>query len=406
MTLAEKKHNYGFIEGDKIFLKAWGDHADREIGLVKEDVDSSISFFEDRFTKLNDEISQIESKIEDSKNKGSFLEKLKHIFEDLPHHSGLGDYLSLHKRISTRISQLEELISSNRNKNFEIKSEILRKLEEIESVVSWKESSKIISDLRQQWIRTGTVQDDMNQEMEQRFWSGIDTFEKRKKSFFEDKKKLAIHYESIYKELVDEAKHLRETGLHNKKTRIDDLRDRWKSNGPVNPSIYKPLIKKFNENLKSDSNRLAIDDLLTRLERLSTETIAKEELEKWISSLKSFLPKSKEEKSKKATAFDLIGRLREHEFINAQCLKRHKDFSKMSTRDKLGLKVQLIRKLIDRDKKDLELYKLNVEKFSSPDNKITDMMTKKITQQKRKIEIKESLLKELRVRIERMETKM
>ena len=126
--MSEKEIPFGNIKDDKIFLNAWGEHPERQIGEVREDEESSIAYFVEKYEELVKKINDLEKEIEESVNKGSFLMKLKHLKSQLSEHDGLGDYIVLEERLTKQEALLEDIIQKNRERNSEIKKSLLEEI--------------------------------------------------------------------------------------------------------------------------------------------------------------------------------------------------------------------------------------------------------------------------------------
>jgi hypothetical protein len=384
---------FGFIKDDKVFQKGWGGNADREIGEVRDgDTEKSVQFFQERFADLEKKIKEVTEKIDSTENKGSFLMKLVHLREHLPQHDGLGDYQVLHDQIIKYENLVRDIIQKNRVRNTEIKTALLEEGEQIAEIVNWKEATEKVNDLKSRWIKTGSAEEDKNEELEEAFWGQIKEFFDRKKQFFEDKQKLTEHRKRQYEELVVEAKKL--TDLHGQErfNKVKDLKERWKETGGIPAELYKPLHTEFNKNLKGKSFRPAFDfsEILQKLEAIKggKEEFAKEDLDK----IKKGLYLQKGRNPDKQKCLDLIQLLNERAFVIKLTQKRFPDFSKLEADKKKSIRKSIINDLISRDQEDLKIYEENSANFSSADGKMNKIVENKIRSQKRKIEIKSKLL--------------
>ena len=96
---------------EKIFRKPWNGFPEREIGVVRDgDLQKSIQYFEDRFSQLENKIQDIETRISEDSNKGSFINNLIHIQRKLPEHDGLGDYQKINQKLQKLIDEIHEVI--------------------------------------------------------------------------------------------------------------------------------------------------------------------------------------------------------------------------------------------------------------------------------------------------------
>ena len=398
--MAKKEIPYGFIEDGKIFLKSWNQQTDRMIGEVKnEDEETSVKYFTDKYEELVHKVSELETRIREADNKGSFLMKLKHLRESLLSFDGLGDFEALEKRIDQQILYIQDIIQGNRVRNSEIKKALVEEAKSIREIVNWREATDKITDVKNRWIKTGNAVDEENDQLESDFWEIVNTFFERKKAFIEDKKKLAVHFEDKYRELIKEAKNLRESAEESRDTIVSKLKEKWKENGAVPPHIYKPLVKEFNQALRPPRKTAGfdIDTLLENLGKVKTEDIpfSSEENKEAHNQLKTFRPVSKTEKEKKSKAFELLFFIQEKKFLHSLCLKKKHGFDKLSVADQKNFKKQILLDLIERDRTELKTIELNYEKFKGQNEEVNRMMLKKVDHQKQKISIKEQILSEL-----------
>ncbi|WP_332911376.1 hypothetical protein [Algoriphagus boritolerans] len=87
------EHPFGYIKDGKVYLKGFLGRSDREIGEVKENEASTLSYFEARFEQIKDKVTKLKSDIEENQNKGSFLMKLIHLRDSLFETDALGDFI-------------------------------------------------------------------------------------------------------------------------------------------------------------------------------------------------------------------------------------------------------------------------------------------------------------------------
>lgn len=385
---------FGFVKDGKVYLSGWSDHKDREIGEVRdEDIEKSAAFFVDRFNDLEKKVDEVAQKIDATDNKGSFLMKLLHLKDQLPKHEGLGDYPALLEKLNKYESLVSDIISKNRIRNSEIKEALLKESDEIESIISWKEASDKVNDLKARWIKTGSAEEAKNEELEEQFWKVIKDFFDRKKQFFEDKQKLVLHRKRQYEELVNQASKL--IDLHGKERfdKIKSLREEWKEVGGVPAEIFQPLIEQFNLHLKTTKSTPQINyqEILEKLDSIKTgkEGYVKDELDR----LKKSIFRDKRRSQSKQDSLELIQLLHEKEFVLKLAHKRFPDFPKLEKEKKKNIKTGIIKDLIARDEEDLKTYEENANNFSSSDGSMNKLVESKINSQKRKVQVKTKLLK-------------
>ena len=97
--LAEARR-YGYVEGDQVWLRSFMDLPARQVGQVKESEEASLQYFAQRFESFRAKVEDLLAKIEESENKGSFLMKALHLKEQMASYDALGDFESLHHRLT------------------------------------------------------------------------------------------------------------------------------------------------------------------------------------------------------------------------------------------------------------------------------------------------------------------
>ncbi|MEQ8473412.1 MAG: DUF349 domain-containing protein [Marinoscillum sp.] len=399
--MSAKEIPFGKIKENKIYLNAWGDNPERVIGEVRDDQESSMQYFVDRFSELTSKIDALEEEIETSENKGSFLMKLIHLKKQLPEHDGLGDYVNLLDRLNKQEAILDEIIEKNRIRNTEIKESLLEEVRAAADKINWKEATVEIHDIKARWIKTGNPSDERHEELEEQFWEVIEAFFEKKKEFYEDKKLLGEKRKKEYEAIIEQAKGLE--GLFGKYRfeKVAELKEAWKEIGNIQKEEYVPLLKTFNYLLKPKRPRTSraeptvnIDEINATLGQYLSgeESYNFKKLEELKTTMKSYRPADFESKNKRREAFQNIQLLMEKDFIDKLANKRFKNFRELEKAKKSQIRIGILEELINRDKTDLEKFQENSANFSSSAGDTIGFVEKKLSQQKGKIEIKETLL--------------
>ncbi len=188
--MERKEIPYGYIENEKVYLSAYMEFPDRQIGEVKESEERTIQYFLDRFSHLLQKIDDLEKAIRESDNKGSYLMKLLHMKESLGAYDGLGDYHPLFERLTVLEGELNEAISKNRDRNTEIKEALLAELDQAVAESDWREATTKVLDVKDRWIKTGNAKKEVNQELDESFQNKLRDFFDRKQAHFEDRRRL------------------------------------------------------------------------------------------------------------------------------------------------------------------------------------------------------------------------
>ncbi len=136
------EHPYGYIKDGKVFLKGFLGKSDREIGEVKEDEASTLSYFEARFEQIKEKVDKLKNDIQENQNKGSFLMKLIHLRDSLFESDALGDFIPLIEELNQQEAFLNEIILANRAKNLEVKKALILEAEALKNDTDWKETAE------------------------------------------------------------------------------------------------------------------------------------------------------------------------------------------------------------------------------------------------------------------------
>ena len=244
---------YGFIRDDKIYRAPFLDYPEREIGEVRESEASTIKYFQDRFTMAVNKVASLEKAVEESENKGSYLMKLIHLRENLTKFDALGNYPALFERLDVVESVLRDIVATNRVKNLEIKRALIAEAEQHEHSSDWKEGADSLQEIKEKWIKTGAVDDEYREEVEDRFNEILDTFYQRRKEFFNSKKELVNVRIRKYKEINFEMyKLVRQSDKRAAQQRVKELQRDWREIGKIPVFKYKKLQTDF----RSLANRI------------------------------------------------------------------------------------------------------------------------------------------------------
>jgi hypothetical protein len=411
------EHPYGYIKDTKVYLRKFLNQPDRVIGEVKEDEASTIKYFEDRFTTLKEKIGQLKKDIEENQNKGSFLMKLIHLKDSLLEYDALGDFLPLIEDLEQLQVFLEDIIKKNREKNLEIKKGLIIEAEALKNSTEWKETAEEFKNLKMRWIKTGPVEKEFEEEMEEPFNEAIDSFFENRKNFFEDMAVQAEVNVKIYERLVIEARGAFDNPDAKRAFEISKrIQKEWKAAGRVPAEKRQPLwdeFSKLNNRIFSRFRRTMETgpqmkpwELMKKMESM-TEEMKKlayaETNPDGVSSAKRLQAEWKKLPQRKPKEANLIMRsfiffseiVFEKLFLERLALSKYEDFHQKDRPEQKKIKSAILRDLIHRDESELATVKDNAENFRTNEEDFEVMMRRKIGTFKRKIDVKTFLLKEL-----------
>ena len=407
---------YGFIKDEKVFLKGFLEFPDREIGEVKGSEEESLKYFVDRFEVIEKKVTDLVLLIETSVNKGSFLMKLIHLREQIKGFDAIGDYIPLLDKLNLHETQIRELIASNRLKNLEIKKMLLLELQAAATQVpDWKQASELIKDIRQRWLKTGSVEKEYSEELENQYNTISDDFFTRRTEFFENRKKnneeAVSKYEALILETEEATTQYSNSELADK---LKELQVKWKAL-PSLPSKQRnsfwQKFRKINDDAftqlktertekRSEEFKGVLEELVGKAEVLRSESddesIKKvQELQKhWRYGVKILKGKVDPELSDRFhLACDSVF---ERNFVEKLSRSKNKDFAKKDELDQNKIRLKILRDLHNRDKSELDLFLENSEKFHGSGTGFNEMIKGKKQLKERKLKVKKFLIDEIK----------
>jgi hypothetical protein len=410
-------HPYGYIKNTKVYLRGFLGQADREIGEVKENEASTLKYFENRFEQLLAKVEKLKNDIQENQNKGSFLMKLIHLRESLFESDALGDFIPLIAELNEQEAFLNEIIQSNRSKNLEVKNALIEEAESMKDDTEWKETTEFFKELKLRWIKTGPVEKELHEEIETRFNDAVQTFFENRRHFFEGMALQAEENIKIYESLVIQAREAHD--LPDSKMAFDiskKIQKQWKEAGKVPAEKRQPLwdeFSKLNNRIFSRYKRTLnpgpqmhprelmkkIETLTEDIKRLvnlptSYEVInkAKAIQEEW----RKLPPRKPKEATLTARSFQFFTDIVfEKAFLEKLIHGKYPDFSEMTATEQIDLKIALLKDLLHRDQSELDTMQNNTDNFRVQTEDFEIMMKKKLSGLKRKVDVKNYLLKQL-----------
>ncbi|WNB17664.1 DUF349 domain-containing protein [Marivirga arenosa] len=406
--MTELQQELAFVENGKVILKEQEGFPQREIGEVKDDEASAFQFFQDRYETLKEKVDKVQHQIETEDNKGSFLMKVLNLRESLSSYDGIGDFVALKERLDMLEKMLEDYISQNRKRNLDVKTTLVEEAKSYAANPDWKEATEKLKELRQRWIRVGAVDEDKKEEIENAFQAIYDEFYEKKKSFYEAKKEMMVTREKQYEALIEKAKKLQsqEKDSDQLAKKVESLVQEWKELENIPKDKYANLLKEFkkythrkssgkaSKATKKENNDKEKTSLLNELKEAKTldsdkaVEIAKSIQQKWKNLGKTF------DHSLNDEYFTLNDYIFEKHFLESLFKKKAK--KDLGEKDAVKFKMNILRDLIARDQKELNVFEENLEKFNLGTQKLDKLVGYKHEKQKRKLTVKQQIMDELR----------
>jgi hypothetical protein len=411
------EHPYGYIKNDKVYLRGFLGQEDRIIGEVKEDEASTLKYFEDRFEQLKEKVAKLKNDIQENQNKGSFLMKLIHLRESLMQSDALGDFEPLINELTKEEEYLNEIIQVNRTKNLEVKKALILEAEEKKDDTDWKETTEFYKELKLRWIKTGPVDKDNQEEIESTFNDIVQHFFENRRHFFEGLALQAEENIKVYEALVLQAREAHD--FPDAKTAFEiskKIQRQWKEAGKVPAEKRQPLwdeFSKLNNRIFSRFKRtlqtgpqMNPRELMRKVETLTEEIKglsgkptsyeligrAKAIQEEW----RKLPPRKPKEANLIVRSFQFFSDIVfEKAFLEKLVHGKYPDFDEKPEIEQIQIKTALLKDLLRRDQTELEAAQNNTENFRVQSADFDIMMKKKLFAVKRKVDVKNYILKQL-----------
>ncbi|WP_026952746.1 DUF349 domain-containing protein [Algoriphagus mannitolivorans] len=415
------EHPYGYIKDGKVFLKGFLGKPDRIIGEVKEDEASTISYFEARFEQIKEKVEKLKTDIQENQNKGSFLMKLIHLRDSLYESDALGDFIPLIEDLNQSEEYLNEIIQANRAKNLEVKKALILEAEEMKNDTDWKETAEKFKELKLRWIKTGPVDKEISEEIETQFNDAVQTFFENRRHFYEGLALQAEENIKVYEALVVQAREAHD--LPNSKMAFEiskRIQKEWKEAGKVPAEKRQPLWDEFSRlnnrifsRYKRDLNpgpQMHPREVLKKIEAMVDElkkmahqptspsliSRAKAIQEDW----KKLPVRKPKEANLPARSYQFfMDIIFEKAFIEKLVHGKYPDFESKELQEQNKIKSALLKDLLHRDQSELETMQSNSDNFRVQTPDFEMMMKKKLSGLKRKVDVKNYILKQLSPRL-------
>ncbi len=413
----EIDHDYCFIKDNKIYLRAFADQKERQIGDVKEDFSASILYFENRFEKLLESVNQLEEKINSSTNKGSFLMKVIHMKEHLFSYNAVGDFEGLYKRLVAIEQLLQSQVEESRKRNLLIKNNLIAELKSICETEDWLGKFNDVKSIQQRWLKTGRVSDELNEDLENEYKELVNGFFNNRNELLNVKKELNQVRINNYKEFIHQARELLKEPINAEQVeKFKKLQLSWKENGFVPKNILTPLWDEFKEigdtffnqvkkeghqlNLRKRNDQKRVEQLNIIVEGL--EVLGNQEFpdQKRLKSLqfewKKVSDRLKIDSSLRDRYHGAVQLVLERSFVNKLLQTRNEGFLEEPEARRAELRQQLLKHLIKKEEEVLRNYNNDNSMFQS----LMSMgehspMHRRYREHERKLKAKKTILDQL-----------
>ncbi len=411
-------NEYGYIRDGKIYLRGYLDFPDRQIGEVKHSEEATVAYFTNRFKIAEQKVDELQRLIDEAQNKGSYLMKLIHLRQYLADFDGLGDYIVLFERLDAMEEDLRKIIVVNRAKNLEIKQALIQEAEALTDSTAWQETTEKLKELKTKWIKTGSAEKEWEETIEKQFNDLVDGFFTRRKEFFDEQNRIVRQRSAQFESLIERAFGLKEeTNIDAGMNTLKKLQEEWKSVGKIPPKKSAHLWKKFKKandffyerykrakGIPSQPFVKRVDPKIQAQEKLCAEAegLINKEINQAAERGKELLMEWKNIGRPKVPDNRLADRFRlacdkifELNYLMRVVKRKHHFFDQKRREEQIQIKVTIMSDLIRKDKSELDMYEgAGGMGMMDKSQTVDKMALSKLSIQKRKIGVKELILRE------------
>jgi hypothetical protein len=404
--------SFGFCRDGKVYIKPYLNFPEREIGFVKNTEEEALQYFVNRFDLAKNKVANLVKQIEEVQNKGSFLTKVLQMKAYLAEFDGLGDFIPLFEELDRQEAYLKDLIKINQEKNLEIKRALIEDAKIIASEEDVVAATDRFLEVKSKWLKTGPVDREFQDSINQAFQEISDGFFLRRRSFFEEKNRIIDEKINQLQSYVDLVHQLRKSGdWDNSVEKVKEIQREWKTVLGLPPKKQSQLwkaFKKANDMFFDSYNRAKgivvkprIDPRIEEMQQMTSELEAKfsdqPNMQRTAELAKAHLMKWKELSAKvKMVDRYLSERFRnicdkifEMNYLLRVISYRHANLNEKPRLEQLKIMINQMDYMSKKERSELEVFISEVE----ADGTIADKpVQSKINTQKRKIAIKEMLL--------------
>ena len=406
------KNEYGFCQDGKVYINAYLNFPQREIGFVRNTEQEALDYFVNRFELAKTKVIQLASEINDVQNKGSYLTKVVQMKAYLAEFDGLGDFVPLFKQLDSLEVFLRDLIQNNQIKNLEIKRALIEDAKAIAGQEDVLQATEDLMELKAKWVKTGPVDKQFQDSLTESFQAVMDDFFLRRRAYFEEKNRQIDEKIALLQGYIDSVHQLRKAeDLDDSIIKVKELQKEWKNViglPPKKQSMLWKNFKKANDMFFEKYNRVKgieykprvdprIQELTTMTGELelklhdqvnivSTADLAKAYLVKW----KEITAQIKSVDRQMAERFrNVCDKIFEMNYLLRVISYRHPALNEKPRIEQLKIMINQMDYMTKKERGELEDFIAQAESDRQMEEK---PVISKINTQKRKISMKELLL--------------
>ena len=406
------ENEYGFCQDGKVFIRAYLNFPQREIGFVRETDEASLAYFVKRFELAKNKVDILAREVTTVQNKGSFLTKVVQMKAYLGEFDGLGDFLPLFDQLEQMESYLRGLIQNNQIKNLEIKRALIQDAVQLAEQEDILKATEDLLEIKIKWVKTGPVDKQFQDELSEEFQAVLDAFFLRRRAYFEEKNRQIDEKIAILQGFIDSVHQLRKAeDIDDSVVKVKELQKEWKTIlglPPKKQSMLWKNFKKANDMFFEKYNRIKGIDYKPRVDprvqelntmtgeleiklgdqenMVATAELAKAYLVKWkeVSAQIKTIDRSMAERFRNA-----CDKIFEMNYLLRVISYRHANLNEKPRLEQLKIMINQMDYMTKKEKGELDDFIAQAERDRQMEDK---PIQSKINTQKRKISMKEMLL--------------
>ena len=406
------ENEYGFCQDGKVFIRAYLNFPQREIGFVRETDEASLAYFVKRFELAKNKVDILAREVTTVQNKGSFLTKVVQMKAYLGEFDGLGDFLPLFDQLEQMESYLRGLIQNNQIKNLEIKRALIQDAVQLAEQEDILKATEDLLEIKIKWVKTGPVDKQFQDELSEEFQAVLDAFFLRRRAYFEEKNRQIDEKIAILQGFIDAVHQLRKAeDIDDSVVKVKELQKEWKTIlglPPKKQSMLWKNFKKANDMFFEKYNRIKGIDYKPRVDprvqelntmtgeleiklgdqenMVATAELAKAYLVKWkeVSAQIKTIDRSMAERFRNA-----CDKIFEMNYLLRVISYRHANLNEKPRLEQLKIMINQMDYMTKKEKGELDDFIAQAERDRQMEEK---PIQSKINTQKRKISMKELLL--------------
>ena len=406
------ENEYGFCQDGKVFIRAYLNFPQREIGFVRETDEASLAYFVKRFELAKNKVDILAREVTTVQNKGSFLTKVVQMKAYLGEFDGLGDFMPLFDQLEQMESYLRGLIQNNQIKNLEIKRALIQDAVQLAEQEDILKATEDLLEIKIKWVKTGPVDKQFQDELSEEFQAVLDAFFLRRRAYFEEKNRQIDEKIAILQGFIDSVHQLRKAeDIDDSVVKVKELQKEWKTIlglPPKKQSMLWKNFKKANDMFFEKYNRIKGIDYKPRVDprvqelntmtgeleiklgdqenMVATAELAKAYLVKWkeVSAQIKTIDRSMAERFRNA-----CDKIFEMNYLLRVISYRHANLNEKPRLEQLKIMINQMDYMTKKEKGELDDFIAQAERDRQMEEK---PIQSKINTQKRKISMKEMLL--------------